>query len=140
MWETEIICYVSWEVPYCLKKTCLNVSCLLFLQSRLKAFSATIKNIEVKYISASEVAEKIDLMAENQENEGRKLSGYKNIITDFRFRRRWPVTKSEYLQTEFVLWHFSGVHGKMGIPFSISEALIIFGIFSEQPEVCCWDW
>jgi hypothetical protein len=55
------------------KKTWLYVSYLLILQNNLHTFSATIKNTEGKYVSASEETEKLDLSAErikilNKEN------------------------------------------------------------------------
>lgn len=50
--------------PTILKKTCFYVSYLLFLQSHLHTFSTNIKDTESKYVSASEVTEKLDLLAE----------------------------------------------------------------------------
>jgi hypothetical protein len=46
-----------------LKKTCFYVSYLPFLQNPLHTFSATIKNTENKYVSASQVTEKLDLLS-----------------------------------------------------------------------------
>ena len=50
--------------PTIFKKNCLYVSYLLFLQSHLHTFSEIIKNTESKYVPASEVIEKLDLLAE----------------------------------------------------------------------------
>jgi hypothetical protein len=44
---------------------------------------------------------------QNQEMDVGKLPGYKNTITDSRFRSKWPMTKYEYLKTAFVSRHFS---------------------------------
>jgi hypothetical protein len=78
------------------------------LQSHLHTFFATIKNTEIKYVSASEVTEKLRFISrENQDTEQRNLSSSKNIITDLGFGRRWSVTESEYIQTELILRHFS---------------------------------
>jgi broad-specificity NMP kinase len=73
---------------------------LLFIQSQLKTFCKTIKETESKNISASEVAEELNLLVDTI-NRRKKENFQTTQITTFisELENEGLMTESEYLQT-----------------------------------------
>jgi hypothetical protein len=96
--------FLSWDrCPTLLKNFFDNpqpLLWLLFIQSQLKAFCKTIKKIESKNVSASEMAEELDLLVDTinrRKEENFQTTQITTLISEL--ESEGLMTESEYLQT-----------------------------------------